>query len=57
MLYVQPFYLVAGESGTPRLQLVAVHVNGRVGYGRDLTAALRRVMGRSLPDEPTPNER
>jgi uncharacterized membrane protein (UPF0182 family) len=45
MLYVQPFYLIAGDSGIPRLQLVAVHVNGRVGYGHDLMAALRRVVG------------
>jgi uncharacterized membrane protein (UPF0182 family) len=45
LLYVQPFYLIAGLSGIPRLQLVAVHVNGRVGYGRDLMAALRGVVG------------
>jgi uncharacterized membrane protein (UPF0182 family) len=49
LLYVQPFYLIAGENGVPRLQLVTVHVNGRVGYGSDLTAALRRAMG---PDGP-----
>jgi hypothetical protein len=45
LLYVQPFYLIAGESGIPRLQLVAVHLNGRVGFGRDLKAALRMVVG------------
>jgi uncharacterized protein len=45
MLYVQPFYLISGDNGIPRLQLVAVHVNGRVGYGRDLMAALQMVVG------------
>jgi uncharacterized membrane protein (UPF0182 family) len=45
MLYAQPFYLIAGDNGIPRLQLVAVHVNGRVGYGPDLMAALRSVVG------------
>jgi len=44
LVHVQPFYLVAGENGVPRLQLVTVHVNGHVGYGRDLSAALRRAM-------------
>ena len=45
LLHVQPFYLIAGETGIPRLQLVAVHVNGRVGYGRTLRAALRMAVG------------
>jgi uncharacterized membrane protein (UPF0182 family) len=45
LLHVQPFYLLAGENGIPRLQLVAVHVNGRVGYGRTLRAALHMAVG------------
>jgi uncharacterized membrane protein (UPF0182 family) len=42
LVHVQPVYVTAGGSGFPRLQLVTVHVNGRVGYGRDLAAALAR---------------
>ena len=41
LVHVQPVYVTAGGSGYPRLQLVTVHVNGRVGYGRDLQTALR----------------
>jgi uncharacterized protein len=44
LVHVQPIYLVAGGSGLPRLQLVTAYADGRVGYGRDLEAALRRVV-------------
>ena len=44
LVYVQPVYVTAGGSGLPRLQLVTVYANGRVGYGRDLKAALRRAV-------------
>ncbi|HEX5617311.1 MAG TPA: UPF0182 family protein [Solirubrobacteraceae bacterium] len=44
LVHVQPIYLVAGGSGVPRLQLVTAYADGRVGYGRDLTAALRRIV-------------
>ena len=40
LVHVQPVYVMAGGSGFPRLQLVTVHANGRVGYGRDLVTAL-----------------
>jgi uncharacterized membrane protein (UPF0182 family) len=42
LVHVQPVYVTAGGSGYPRLQLVTVHVNGRIGYGRDLQTALER---------------
>ena len=42
LVYVQPLFLTAGGEGVPRLQLVTVYANGRVGYGRDLATALRR---------------
>jgi uncharacterized protein len=42
LVYVQPLFLTAGGDGVPRLQLVTVVANGRVGYGRDLATALRR---------------
>ena len=45
LVHVQPIYVTAGGGGVPRLQLVTVHANGRVGYGRDLEAALERVVG------------
>lgn len=45
LVHVQPIYLTAGGGGVPRLQLVTVLVNGRVGYGRDLESALRRAIG------------
>jgi uncharacterized membrane protein (UPF0182 family) len=45
LVHVQPIYLVAGGSGVPRLQLVTAYADGRVGYGRDLEAALRRITG------------
>lgn len=40
LVIVQPVYVTAGGSGFPRLQLVTVFANGRVGYGRDLARAL-----------------
>ena len=43
LVHVQPIYLVAGGSGVPRLQLVTAYADGRVGYGPDLAAALRRI--------------
>jgi uncharacterized protein len=46
LVHVQPVYLTAGGSGVPRLQLVTVLANGRVGYGRDLESALRRAIRR-----------
>jgi len=42
-VYVQPLFLTTGGEGVPRLQLVTAFANGRVGYGRDLAAALRRI--------------
>jgi uncharacterized membrane protein (UPF0182 family) len=45
LVHVQPVYVTSGGTGLPRLQLVTVFANGRVGYGRDLEAALRRVLG------------
>ncbi len=46
LVHVQPIYLTAGGEGVPRLQLVTVHANGRVGYGRDLVSALRHAIRR-----------
>jgi uncharacterized protein len=46
LVHVQPVYVVAGGNGLPRLQLVTAYADGRVGYGRDLEAALRRVVAR-----------
>ena len=43
LVYVQPLFLTTGGEGVPRLQLVTAFANGRVGYGRDLAAALRRI--------------
>ena len=48
LLHVQTIYVTSGGSTLPRLQLVTVQANGRVGYGRDLESALRRV----VPDLP-----
>jgi uncharacterized membrane protein (UPF0182 family) len=45
LIHVQPIYLTAGGGGVPRLQLVTVLANGRVGHGRDLESALRRAVG------------
>jgi hypothetical protein len=44
LVHVQPIYLVAGGSGVPRLQLVTAVADGRVGYGRTLPRALRRIV-------------
>jgi uncharacterized membrane protein (UPF0182 family) len=44
LLHVQPIYVTAGGSTLPRLQLVTVQANGRVGYGDDLRAALKMVL-------------
>jgi uncharacterized membrane protein (UPF0182 family) len=40
----QSVYSAAGGDGVPRLHLVAVHANGRVGFGRNAGAALRRML-------------
>jgi uncharacterized membrane protein (UPF0182 family) len=40
-LYVQTIYVSARGSGAARLRLVAVFLNGRVGYGKNLDDALR----------------
>jgi uncharacterized membrane protein (UPF0182 family) len=40
-LYVQTIYVSARGSGASRLRLVTVFLNGRVGYGKSLDAALR----------------
>ncbi|MEA2444128.1 MAG: uncharacterized protein QOJ12_1420, partial [Thermoleophilales bacterium] len=50
LLHVQPIYVTAGGSTLPRLQLVTVQANGRVGYGNDLRSALKMV----LPATPAP---
>jgi uncharacterized membrane protein (UPF0182 family) len=47
LVHVQPVFLTAGGTGVPRLQLVTVLANGRVGYGRTLAAALRRLQPRA----------
>jgi uncharacterized membrane protein (UPF0182 family) len=41
-LYVQSIYVTAQGTGVARLRLVAVFLNGRVGFGRNLAEALRR---------------
>jgi uncharacterized protein len=40
-LYVQPIYVTAQGSGVTRVRLVTVYLNGRVGYGKTLSQALR----------------
>jgi uncharacterized membrane protein (UPF0182 family) len=45
-LYVQSVYVTAQGSGISRLRLVAVFLNGRVGYGKNLDQALRRAGAR-----------
>lgn len=40
-LYVQPIYVTAQGSGVTRVRLVTVYLNGRVGYGKSLSEALR----------------
>jgi uncharacterized protein len=44
LVEVQPAYVSAGGDGIPKLQLVTVYANGRVGYGRSLETALRLVV-------------
>ena len=46
LVQVQPDYVTAGGDGIPQLQLVTVYANGRVGYGRSLESALRRLVRR-----------
>jgi uncharacterized protein len=41
-LYVQPIYVTASGSGVTSVRLVTVYLNGHVGYGRTLGAALRQ---------------
>jgi uncharacterized protein len=48
-VYVQPIYVASAGSGVPRLQLVTVYTNGRVGYGQDLVTALRRTVSAESP--------
>ena len=45
-LYVQSVYVTAQGTGVTRLRLVGVYLNGRVGYGQNLDAALRRAGAR-----------
>jgi uncharacterized membrane protein (UPF0182 family) len=44
LITVQPVYVSAGGDGVPRLQLVAVYADGRVGYGPDVATALNQVL-------------
>ena len=44
LVHVQPIYVSAGGGGVPRLRLVTVFANGRVGYGHDLVTALKRTL-------------
>jgi uncharacterized membrane protein (UPF0182 family) len=41
-LYVQSIYVTAQGTGVTRMRLVAVFLNGRIGYGKNLGEALRR---------------
>ena len=54
LVHVQPVYLSAGGDGVPRLQLVTVCANGRVGFGPDLESALRRAVRRRHGPETAP---
>jgi uncharacterized protein len=49
LAYVQPLFLTTGGEGVPRLQLVTAFANGRVGFGRDAQAALRRLRDPATP--------
>jgi uncharacterized protein len=49
LVYVQPLFLTTGGEGVPRLQLVTAFANGRVGYGRDVRTALRRLLAPATP--------
>jgi uncharacterized protein len=44
LITVQPVYSAAGGEGVPRLQLVALHADGRVSFGRNVGGALRRLL-------------
>jgi uncharacterized membrane protein (UPF0182 family) len=44
-LFAQSIYVTAAGHGVTRLRLVAVYLNGRVGYGRNLDEAMRRAQG------------
>jgi uncharacterized membrane protein (UPF0182 family) len=48
LLHVQAVYVTAQGTGVTRLRLVTVYLNGRIGYGPTLRAALRRA-GASPP--------
>ena len=52
LVYVQPLFLTTGGEGVPRLQLVTVYADGRVGYGRSLAGALRRLTAGSRSARP-----
>lgn len=43
-LYVQPIYVTAQGTGVTSLRLVAVYLNGRIGHGPTLRAALRQAL-------------
>jgi uncharacterized membrane protein (UPF0182 family) len=49
LVHVQALFLTTGGEGVPRLQLVTAYANGRVGYGRDLETALRRIQASATP--------
>ena len=44
LVTVQPVYTSAGGDGVQRVELVAVHANGRVGYGDDVETAFKQVL-------------
>jgi uncharacterized membrane protein (UPF0182 family) len=50
LVTVQPIYTSAGGDGVPRLVLVTVYANGRVGYGDSVEVALRRVLVPETPE-------
>ena len=52
LIYVQPLFLTTGGEGVPRLQLVTVYADDRVGYGRSLAGALRRLTAGSRSARP-----
>jgi len=63
-LYVQTIYVTAQGTGVTRVRLVAVFLNGRVGYGKNLAEALGRAgasvslrRGRVRPRAKRPHER
>jgi uncharacterized protein len=45
LVHIQPVYVTAGGNSLPRLQLVTAYADGRIGYGRDVRSALRRLLG------------